>query len=253
MVGNWVTWRNPFSQIILSQTSTIDRAHRRTLTRSYPRMAPQWALELVRPVVGVVCRLLWHVRWVNTEYIPSPDEGGLIIASNHQSYVDPFWISHPIKRPVRYLAWDEAFGWPLVGSFLRLFGAWPLQLEGSDPAPIRLSLQWLREGGATVIFPEGGRGNPDGSMRKFKAGAVRMALEAGVPILPVTIRGGNLVWPSTYRVPRLGHVEIIYHPIFEIEQRDNEDVRECARRETARLAEIVKSALGDGATDEHAD
>ena len=71
-----------------------------------------------------------------------------------------------------------------------------------------------------------------------------MALEAGVPILPVTIRGGQRVWPNSFRFPRLGPtVEIIYHPLFVIEQRENEDVRECARRETERLAEIIRSAL----------
>jgi 1-acyl-sn-glycerol-3-phosphate acyltransferase len=126
---------------------------------------------------------------------------------------------------------------------MRLFGAWPLQLEGSDPAPIRRSLQWIREGGAVVIFPEGGRGEPDGSTRRFKLGAVRMALETGVPILPVTIRGGNRIWPSTFRFPRLGRVEVIYHPEIKLEQREGEDVRECARRETERLSQIIKSAL----------
>ena len=43
--------------------------------------------------------------------------GGLIVASNHQTYIDPFWVSYPIRRPVRYLAWDAAFNWPVVGSF----------------------------------------------------------------------------------------------------------------------------------------
>jgi len=204
-------------------------------------MLPQWALDLIRPIVGLFSRLFWRLRWRNTQYIPQ--SGGLIIASNHQTYADPFWISFPVRRPTRYLAWDAAFNWPLVGTALRLFGSWPLQLEGSDPAPIRRSLQWIREGGAVVIFPEGGRGNADGSMRKFKAGAVRMALETGVPILPVTIRGGHRVWPSHYRFPRLGAVEIIYHPLFVIEQRANEETRACARRETERLAEIVRSAL----------
>ena len=95
-----------------------------------------------------------------------------------------------------------------------------------------------------MIFPEGGRGNADGTTRKFKAGAVRMALEAGVPILPVTIRGGERVWPSTHRLPGLrGHIEIIYHPAIHVAPCDNEDTRECARRETARLSEIVQSAL----------
>ena len=204
-------------------------------------MLPQWALDLIRPVVRVFCRLMWRLRWRNTQYIPQ--SGGLIIASNHQTYADPFWISCPVRRPIRYLAWDAAFNWPFVGTMLRLFGSWPLQLEGSDPAPIRRSLQWIREGGAVVIFPEGGRGNPDGTMRKFKAGAVRMALETGVPILPVTIRGGHLVWPPHHRFPRLGAVEIIYHPLFVIEQAENEETRECARRASEKLAEIVRSAL----------
>jgi 1-acyl-sn-glycerol-3-phosphate acyltransferase len=204
-------------------------------------MLPQWALDLIRPVVGVISRVLWRLRWRNTEHIPM--SGGLIIASNHQTYIDPFWISVKVPRPTRYLAWDAAFNWPFVGTMLRLFGSWPLQLEGSDPKPIRRSLQWIREGGAVVIFPEGGRGNPDGSMRKFKAGAVRMAIETGVPILPVTIRGGHRVWPPQNRLPRFSAVEIIYHPLFVIEQRENEETRQCARRETERLAEIVRSAL----------
>lgn len=204
-------------------------------------MLPQWALDIVRPIVGLLSRFLWRLRLRNTQHIPQ--SGGLIIASNHQTYIDPFWISVPVHRPIRYLAWDAAFNWPFIGMMLRLFGSWPLQLEGSDPAPIRRSLQWIREGGAVVIFPEGGRGNADGTMRKFKAGAVRMALETGVPILPVTIRGGHRVWPSHCRFPRLGAVEIVYHPLFVIEQRVNEETRQCARRETERLAEIVRSAL----------
>jgi 1-acyl-sn-glycerol-3-phosphate acyltransferase len=104
-------------------------------------------------------------------------------------------------------------------------------------------LDVLRVCGAVVIFPEGGRGNPDGTMRRFKPGAVRMALETGAAILPVTIRGGEKVWPPNRRLPRLAPVEIIYHPLFVLEQRDDEDTRECARRETERLAAIVRSAL----------
>jgi len=199
-------------------------------------------LNAARPVVAVFCRLMWRMEWCHTEYIPLT--GGLIIAANHQTYIDPFWVCGRVPRPARFLAWNEAFNWPIVGFSLRLLGAWPLQLEGSDPAPIRRSLQWLSEGGAIMIFPEGGRGNPDGSMKKLKAGAVRMALDAGVPILPVTIRGGEQVWPNTFRLPRFRRrVEIIYHPPIQVEQGQDEGARECARRETERLAGIIRSAL----------
>jgi 1-acyl-sn-glycerol-3-phosphate acyltransferase len=186
-------------------------------------------------------RGFWNLRQRGLENIPL--EGGLLIASNHQSYLDPFLISVPIKRPLRFLAWNEALEWPVAGRVMRLMGAWPLQLQRSDPAAIRRSIQWLRSGGALVIFPEGGRGLPNGSMVRFKGGAVRLALEAGVPILPVTIRGANRVWPAGRRVPRMGKIEVVYHRLHRVEQKPDEETRAFARRESERLAEIIRSAL----------
>jgi len=201
---------------------------------------PQWFINLMRPVVSLGSRVFWRLKHTGVENIP--ENSGLIIAANHQSYGDPFWLAIPVKRPIRFLAWSEAFSWPFVGKAIRLLGAWPLQVEG-NPEAIRRSLTWLRDSGVVVIFPEGGRGLPDGSMVRMKGGAVRMALEARVPILPVTIRGANRVWPTNRLFPRPGKVEIIYHPIFYVEQRPGEEIRACARRETERLAEVIQSAL----------
>jgi 1-acyl-sn-glycerol-3-phosphate acyltransferase len=204
-------------------------------------MLPQWALEIIRPMVGGLSRVLWKIEFNGVENVPT--DGGLIIAANHQTYIDPFWLSLQIKRPTRYLAWSEAFRWPVVGRCLQWFGAWPLALEGSDPAAIRSSLQWLRNGGAVVIFPEGTRSTSAGSLDRFKAGAVRLALEAQVPILPVTIRGGNRVWPRGWRFPRTGKVVVTYHPLYRAEQCPDEEARACARRESERLAKVIASAL----------
>ena len=204
-------------------------------------MWPQWALEMVRPVVGAFSRVIWKIEFRGVENVPL--NGGLIIAANHQTYIDPFWLSLPIKRPTRYLAWSAAFRWPVVGTCLRWFGAWPLALEGSDPAAIRSSLQWLRNGGAVVIFPEGARSTEAGSLDRFKAGAVRLALEANVPILPVTIKGGNRVWPRGWRFPRPGKIVVTYHPLYHAEPCPNEETRACARRESERLAQVIASAL----------
>ena len=204
-------------------------------------MLPQWALEMIRPVVGAFSRALWKIEFSGVENVPS--RGGLIIAANHQTYLDPFWLSLPIKRPTRYLAWSAAFRWPVVGTGLKWLGAWPLALEGSDPAAIRTSLQRLRNGGAVVIFPEGGRSTETGSLERFKAGAVRMALEAQVPILPVTIKGGNRVWPRGWRFPRRGKVIVTYHPLIHAAPCPDEETRACARRESDRLAQVIASAL----------
>ena len=224
--------------------STIDPTRCRNQKQSSPDesfVLPQRALEALRPVMRMLFRVFWRVKYRGLENIPLT--GGLIIAANHQSYVDPFWIGTAIKRPLRYLAWNEIFGWPVVGKLPGLLGAWPLEIKGTDPTAIRRSIQWLNDGGAIVIFPEGGRGLPDGSMVLFKTGAVRMALEANVPILPVTIRGAHRVWPKNRRLPRLVKVEIIYHPPIKVKPQPGDDARVRARRESERLAEIIRSAL----------
>src|SRR5688500_20284815 len=113
-------------------------------------MVPQWALDMIRPVVGGVSRVLWKIEFRGVENIPK--HGGLIVAANHQTYLDPFWISLQIKRPTRYLAWSAAFRWPGVGPAPTWFGAWPLALEGAEPAPLRRSLQRLRSGGSGGTF-----------------------------------------------------------------------------------------------------
>lgn len=204
-------------------------------------MFPQWLLNAIRPIIGFFSRIFWDIDFLGVENVPA--NGGVIIAANHQTYIDPFWLSLRVKRPTRYLAWSAAFGWPIVGKGLSLFGAWPLALEGSDPAAIRRSLQWLRDGGAVVIFPEGARSTSNGELDRFKAGAVRLALEAKVPILPVTIRGGNRVWPRGWRFPRGGKVTVIYHPLYYPQPSPEEENRACARRETAQLAKVIASAL----------
>ena len=204
-------------------------------------MLPEWCINSLRPIIRSFSRLFWGVEHKGVENIPV--DSGVIIAANHQSYGDPFWLATPVKRPIRFLAWSEVFRWPVIGKAIGLFGAWPLQVEGSDPSAIRRSLNWLRNGGAVVIFPEGGRGLPDGSMIRMKGGAVRMALEADVPILPVTIRGANRVWPSNKRLPRFGKVEVTYHPLMRVEQLPGEETRACARRETERLKGIIESGL----------
>jgi 1-acyl-sn-glycerol-3-phosphate acyltransferase len=225
----------------LNNTGTLPAKKDAPRVSNIGPMLPQWALELMRPVVAGVSRVCWKIEFSGVENVPQ--HGGVIIAANHQTYIDPFWLSVPIKRPTRYLAWSAAFRWPLVGRCLIWFGAWPLALEGSDPAAIRSSLQWLRNGGAVVIFPEGGRSTVSGDLDRFKAGAVRLAMEAKVPILPVTIRGGNRVWPRGWRFPRPGKVVVTYHPLYHAEQCPNEETRACARRESERLAQVIASAL----------
>jgi 1-acyl-sn-glycerol-3-phosphate acyltransferase len=68
-------------------------------------------------------------------------------------------------------------------------------------------------------------------------------MEAQVPILPVTIKGGNRVWPRGWRFPRLGKVVVTYHPLYHPGPCSNEETRAYARRESEKLAQVIASAL----------
>lgn len=224
-----------------SSPSVAPRRGRAGESQAEPFVLPLWAINIIRFFLHLLSRLFWRVSYSGLENIPKT--GGMLIASNHQTYLDPIWMSLPVKRRIRYLAWSESFGWPVIGKIILMLGAWPIQIEKSDPTAIRRTLQWLRGGSAVVIFPEGGRCLPDGQLLRFKTGAVRMALEANIPILPITIRGGHRVWPKGWRFPRFHKVELIYHPLQYVTMHEGEDARQCARRETDRLAETIGREL----------
>ncbi|MCA1629303.1 MAG: 1-acyl-sn-glycerol-3-phosphate acyltransferase, partial [Acidobacteria bacterium] len=83
---------------------------------------PEWAIQIVRAALSKIFRLFFGFRLSGVENIPR--EGGLIIAANHQTYLDPFWVGSPVKRPLRFLAWDRVLGWFAIGRLMRWLGAW---------------------------------------------------------------------------------------------------------------------------------
>ncbi|MBA2732452.1 MAG: 1-acyl-sn-glycerol-3-phosphate acyltransferase [Acidobacteria bacterium] len=224
-----------------SSPSVAPQRRRSDDAQGEPFVLPLWAISIIRTILRALSRLFFRISYRGLENIPQT--GGVIIASNHQTYIDPIWMSLPVSRRVRYLAMSESFGWPIIGKIILMLGAWPIQVEKSDPTAIRRTLQWLRSGSAVVIFPEGGRALPDGKLLRFKPGAARIALEASTPILPITIRGGHRVWPKGNRFPRFAKVELVYHPLQYVKMQEGEDARACARRETDRLAETIGAEL----------
>lgn len=208
--------------------------------------APSPALVASLRFVGwVIGKVAWRISHKNVRHIPEDDGRGLLIAANHQTYLDPYWICLPVRRdPLRFMAWDRAFEWFFVGPFIRRLGAYPVNIEKGSVASMKASLKVLERGATLVVFPEGARCFANGEMLEFKQGAARMAIQANVPVLPVTIRGGNKVWPRGTTFPRPGKVEVVYHEPIETEGflSERED-RERAEALNSRLREIIASAL----------
>lgn len=209
------------------------------------KYAPKLVIKLARFISFIAGKLLWRIKYHHRENIPQSLETGLLIVANHQTYFDPFWICAPINRKFRFMAWDKAFNWFLVGWLIQYLGSFPVNTAtGRTKDAWREALRSLKDGATLIVFPEGVREFSDGQVLEFKTGAVRIALEAKVPILPVTVRGANKVWAQDMKYPHLNKVEIFYHPLFEIPKPTaTENLRAFCENQTESLVKIIKSAL----------
>jgi glycerol-3-phosphate dehydrogenase (NAD(P)+) len=146
---------------------------------------------------GVNSLVYWPARWVlkagilvyfrlrrlGTEHVP---DGGVILASNHRSFLDPFAIGCCLGRPIYFVAKEELFRNPLIGWFLNCLGAFPIKRGASDEESVATSLALLERGEAVVIFPEGTRIRT-GSLGTPRRGVGRMALQSGSPVVPIAV------------------------------------------------------------------
>ncbi|HOM01762.1 MAG TPA: lysophospholipid acyltransferase family protein [Acetivibrio sp.] len=119
-----------------------------------------------------------------------PEEGSVLLCANHIAELDMFFIGYRLKRLVRYMAKEELFKIPLLSSFIRRLGAFPVKRGKGDVGAIKTALKLLEEGQIVGIFPEGTRlKNKKGKAIKAKPGAALLAQKSGAPILPVAISG----------------------------------------------------------------
>jgi 1-acyl-sn-glycerol-3-phosphate acyltransferase len=163
----------------------------------------------------------------------------VIIAPNHASYLDPIWVSLPLRRKLRYMTWERMFRVPILGPLMRAFGAFPVRVELGDRGAIRHSMEHLRSGGALMIFPEGAR-TRTGQMMPFKPGVIQLALLTGAPIIPVTIIGGYRVLSPWHRIPRPLKVKLYYHEPLQVRPGSGEPgTKEYLHEQAAVLRSIV--------------
>ena len=170
--------------------------------------------RLSHGVVAPLTKAVWRPTITGTENVPLT--GGVLIASNHLSFIDSFAIPIAAPRPVSFLAKSEYFtGTGISGAIRRGFfegsNAIPVDRHSSRAAQESLdaALAVLREGRAFGIYPEGTRSR-DGRLYKGRTGVAWLALTAGVPIVPVGLIGTDRVQPVGARFPRLADVQVCF-------------------------------------------
>jgi fatty-acyl-CoA synthase len=166
------------------------------------------ALKLLFALVG--CR----VRVVGKEYVDAP--GAKVYASNHTSYFDVLALMLGLGVPYHFIAKMEVGGMPFIGTFLRKMGH--TKFDRSDPeSRLRQSEEMeklLRGGESIFVFPEGTFGSEDG-VRPFQLGAFKAAVDAGVPIVPVSLAGTRRFLRDGTYLPRPTSVTItVSAPVY---------------------------------------
>ncbi len=167
---------------------------------------------LLKCFVGPFLRLLWRPQVEGLEHIPS--EGPAILASNHLSFSDSIFLPLVVKRRITFIAKSEYFtspgikGW-LTKLFFQGVGAIPVDRSGGRAAQAALDTgkRVLAEGRLFGIYPEGTR-SPDGRLYRGKTGVARLALETGVPVIPVAMLNTHAIQPIGKKVPRIIPVKI---------------------------------------------
>ena len=130
-----------------------------------------------------------------------PQEGPLVVVSNHASDFDPPIVSCSLRRPVAFMAKEELFKIPVLKQGIELYGAYPVKRGAADRSAIRSALNCLTGGWAVGLFLQGTR-TADARIPEPKLGAALIAAKANVPLLPVSLWGTEAIFTKGSPVPR---------------------------------------------------
>jgi len=151
-----------------------------------------WYL-LGRSAVAGYAQSLLHMDISRPAPLPA---GPKIVAANHPTTTDPFYVTLLTSEPIHILITEMCFHIPVVGQSLRLAGHVPV-VDGSGHTALEQAVLLLRSGQTVAVFPEGALSPADGSVHRSHTGVARMALMAGVPVIPVGI---SLDWKRIWCV-----------------------------------------------------
>jgi 1-acyl-sn-glycerol-3-phosphate acyltransferase len=137
-----------------------------------------------------------------------PDEGGVLIAANHLSYLDPPLVGISLKRKASFIAHSGLFNIPLIGKFVESF-SFPVDRDKPKPSTIKEAVRRLKKGELVVMFPEGTR-SPLGEDITGKRGAASIAGMSRATIIPTLIEGTDKALPIDAKIIRPVKVKITF-------------------------------------------
>jgi 1-acyl-sn-glycerol-3-phosphate acyltransferase len=199
--------------------------------------------RISRALAGPVLRALWRPEVTGAEHIPA--SGGAILASNHLSIVDSIFLPLMVERPVTFAAKSEYFTGTrpidrVAGAYMR--ATKQLSVNRSEARAgqdmLHAALGLLEGGELFGIYPEGTR-SPDGRLYRGRVGIGWLALNSGLPVIPVAMSGTDRVLPPGRKVPRVTKIGITIGEPLTFEK--YRDLPSPARQRRAITDEVMRS------------
>jgi 1-acyl-sn-glycerol-3-phosphate acyltransferase len=197
--------------------------------------APSPLYHLAALLSWPLMHLVYRYEAVGKEHLPS--SGGYVLAAGHVSNFDPWPLGLALwpGRFLRFMAKSELF-WPPLGWLIRAGGGFRVRRGEADVEAFDTAVALARAGNVVAMFPEGTR-RAKGLRKKHqaaaKSGAARIALEAGVPLVPAGIKG-------TDRLAKLGRLQVAYGPPIPLDDLTGLDATDAARAATDRLMAAIR-------------
>ncbi len=200
-----------------------------------------------RTCCRIAATVFWDLKVYNADNVPNT--GGVLLLSNHLSFLDPACIGVQLRRPASYLAKSELFEVPVFGSVIPRLNAFPVRQGTGDIGAVRETIKRLKEGRVLTVFPEGAR-SLTGELQPLQGGFTLIVRKAGVPIVPVAIDGSYQAWPRGAPFPRTHPVRVKFgQPLHVAEMKPAEIVKTVESAITGLIADLRRLKLEDEQTD----
>ena len=167
----------------------------------------RWWWRLSQGMSRLVAGIFWKFRVFGLENVPK--KGGVLLASNHQSYLDPVLVAMVLPREMHFMARRTLFRNPAFRAIIVSYNAFAIERDSADVKGVNSAIARLEAGNILLVFPEGTR-TGDGSIGRMKPGIGMLAERAAVPIVPVLIEGAYEVWPKGRLAPGPGRISMIF-------------------------------------------
>lgn len=169
------------------------------------------AYKLTALIIRIICRINGSLEIKGRENVPA--EGGVIIAANHISYLDPPVVGSVSPRRITFMARKGLFDIPVLGSMIK-YAAFPVDRENPKPSTIKETVKRLKQGEVIAIFPEGRR-SETGEPQEAKRGVGMIAGMSRVPVVPTLLTGTDKALPPGARWLKRAKISVEFgSPIY---------------------------------------